>query len=187
MSRALSARRWRVGALADPGWLWPTRAALAPDGETWRVVLVIDRLRQRVAETSESSCLTRLAVTRMLGLAGEGTEVRQVQPRTPLAVGLALGGLLGFAYLVYPLTLFPGLLVWWWLFSRRPRWPAISGGLMGLGAAWMFVIGRVSWVCATDPSCAQPNILPFWLAIGAVFLAAGLVVLLIGRRQPVGH
>jgi hypothetical protein len=173
--------------LADPGWLWPTRAALAPDGETWRVVLAIDPLRDIAADTSESSSLTRLAVTRMLGLAGEGTEVGQMQPRTLLVAGLVLGGLLGCAYLVDPLTLFPGLLVWWWLLTKRPRWPAIAGGLIGFGAAWMLLIGRVSWVCATDPTCSQPNTLPFWLTIGAVFVAAGLVVLLIGRRQSVGH
>jgi hypothetical protein len=106
-----------------------------------------------------------------------------MQPRTPLAVGFALGGLLGFAYLIYPLTLFPGLLVWWWLMTRRPRWPAISGGLIGFGAAWIFTVGRVSWACATDPGCGQPNILSVWLAIGAVFLVAGLLVLMGGRRH----
>jgi len=100
-------------------------------------------------------------------------------------VSLVLGGLLGFAYLLYPLTLFPSLLVWVWLLTRSPRLPAIAGGLIGYGAAWLAVIGRVSWDCATDATCTQPNILPLWLAIGALFLAMGLVLLLIGRGQLV--
>jgi len=51
----------------------------------------------------------------------------------------------------------------------------------------MLLIGRVSWgLPRPTQTCSQPNTLPFWLTIGAVFLVAGLVVLLIGRRQPVG-
>jgi hypothetical protein len=108
-----------------------------------------------------------------------------MQPRTPWAVGLVLGGLLGFADLIYPLTLFPSLVVWWWLLTRRPRLPSIAGGLIGFGAAWMLLIGRVSWACETDTTCVQPSILPFWLAIGAGFLAAGLLLLLVSRRHMV--
>jgi hypothetical protein len=111
-----------------------------------------------------------------------------MQPRKPWAVGFGLGALLGFAYLIYPLTLFPSLLVWWWLLTRGARLHAIAGGLMGYGAAWLLVIGRVSWACSTDPTCVQPNILPFWLAIGAVFVAAGLLLLLLaGRRHVAEH
>jgi hypothetical protein len=113
------------------------------------------------------------------------TGGRQTQPRTPFPLGLGLGGLLGFAYLMYPLTLFPSLLVWWWLLTRRRRLPSIAGGLIGFGAAWMLLVGRVSWACANDKTCAQPNILPFWLAIGAVFLVVGLLLLLVSRGQMV--
>jgi hypothetical protein len=104
-------------------------------------------------------------------------------PRTPLVLGLVLGGLLGFAYLLHPITLFPGLLVWAWLINRRPRPLAISGGLVGFGAVWMVLVGRISWACANDETCAQPNILPFWFAIGAIFLLVGLLLLLAGHRH----
>jgi hypothetical protein len=104
-------------------------------------------------------------------------------PRTPLALGLVLGGLLGFAYLLHPITLFPSLLVWVWLLNKRPRPLAIAGGLIGFGAVWIVLIGRASWACAQDATCAQPNILPFWFAIGAVFCLAGLLLLLAGRRH----
>ncbi|MGA2512948.1 MAG: hypothetical protein ABSG37_04960 [Candidatus Limnocylindrales bacterium] len=106
-----------------------------------------------------------------------------MQPRTALLVGLVLGGLLGFAYLLHPLTLFPSLVVWAWLLTRHPGLPAIAGGLIGFGASWMLLIGRVSWACATDHTCVQPNILPLWLAIGAAFLATGLLLALAARSQ----
>ena len=108
-----------------------------------------------------------------------------MQPRRPLAVGLVVGGLLALAYLLHPITLFPSLLVWWWLSTQHPRQLAIAGGLIGFGAAWMLLIGRVSWGCANDETCAQPDILPAWLAIGAVFMVVGLLLLLIGRRHMV--
>lgn len=73
-----------------------------------------------------------------------------MQPRTPFPVGLVLGGLLGFAYLLHPLMLFPSLLVWWWLLTRRPRLPSIAGGFIGFGAVWMLLVARVGWACAND-------------------------------------
>ena len=110
-------------------------------------------------------------------------EVRRVRPRTPLLVGFVFGGLFGFAYLVAPLTLFPGLLVWAWLLRRCPRMPAIAGGLIGFGAIWLILLGRMSWACATDQTCVQPNILPLWLGIGAAFLATGLLLALAARSR----
>lgn len=107
-----------------------------------------------------------------------------MRPRTTWLAGLVLGGFLALAYLLAgPLTLFPGLMVWAWLLRRRPRTVAIAGGLIGFGAVWVLFIGRMSWACATDPSCVQPGVTVLWLAIGAVFLAAGGVLGLASRGQ----
>lgn len=107
-----------------------------------------------------------------------------MRPRTTLLAGLVLGGFLSLACLLAgPLTLFPGLVVWAWLLRRRPRGIAIAGGLIGFGAIWLVLIGRAAWACATDPSCSQPSVIVLWLAIGAVFLAAGVVFGLASRGQ----
>ena len=107
-----------------------------------------------------------------------------MRPRTTLLAGLVFGGFLALAYLLAgPLTLFPGLLVWAWLLRRRPRPVATAGSLIGFGAIWMLLIGRISWTCATDPSCIQPSVTVLWLAIGAAFLASGVVLGLAVRRQ----
>jgi hypothetical protein len=107
-----------------------------------------------------------------------------MRPRTALLAGLVLGGFLALAYLLAgPLTLFPGLVVWAWLLRRRPRVVTNTGGLIGFGAIWVLLIGRASWACATDPSCVQPDVTVLWLAIGAVFLAAGVVLGLASRGQ----
>jgi hypothetical protein len=101
-----------------------------------------------------------------------------------LLAGLVLGGFLALAYLLAGLlTVFPGLVVWAWLLRRRPRGVAIAGGLIGFGAIWLLLIGRAAWACATDPSCSQPSVTVLWLASGAVFLAAGLVLGLTARGQ----
>jgi len=94
--------------------------------------------------------------------------------------GLALGALLGFAYLVAPVIVIPGLLAVAWLLSRFPRLAALSGAFVGFGLMWLVVIARVTWACSTDPSCVEPNV-TFWLAIGVVLLAAGLLLGLAAR------
>jgi hypothetical protein len=111
-----------------------------------------------------------------------------MRPSTTVLAGLVLGGLMSLAYLLAgPLTLFPGLLVWAWLLRQRPRLVATAGSLIGFGAVWMLLIGRISWACATDPSCVQPSVIGLWFAIGAVFLAAGVVLgLAVRRQQPSG-
>jgi hypothetical protein len=107
-----------------------------------------------------------------------------MRPRTTLLAGLLLGGFLALAYLLAgPLTLFPGLVVWAWLLRWRPRLAAMAGGLIGFGTIWLVLIGRAAWACATDPSCAQPSVTVLWLAIGAVFLASGVVLGLASRGQ----
>ena len=100
-------------------------------------------------------------------------------------MGLAFGLVLGLAYLVVPLTLLPGLVVLGWLLSRFPRLAGLSGAFVGFGLMWLALIGQVTWTCANDPSCVEPNA-TFWLAIGAVILLIGLLLGMIAwwERQP---
>jgi len=107
----------------------------------------------------------------------------EMRPRTALLAGLGLGGALALAYLLLPLTLIPGLLMWAWFLSDRPRLPSIAGGLIAFGVVWLALVGRMSLACAADPTCVEPTGLGFWLAIGAVPLAAGLTLLLVFRGR----
>lgn len=105
-----------------------------------------------------------------------------MRPKTAWLVGLALGGLLGMAYLVVPLTLYLGLAVLAWLLTRPQRLPPLAGVLTGFGALWLLLIGRASWACSNDPTCGQQSVLP-WIAIGAVILGLGLALAPATLRQ----
>jgi hypothetical protein len=107
-----------------------------------------------------------------------------MRPKTALLVGLLAGGLTSFAYLLFPLTLFPALGLWAWLLQRQPRRPAVAGGLIGFGTIWLVLIGRATWACVgADSTCAEPSLLWLWLAIGAAFLVLGLLLALATRDQ----
>ena len=56
-----------------------------------------------------------------------------MRPRVLFLAGLVLGTLLGLAFLLAPVTLIPGLVVWAWLIGRRPRYLGASGALVGFG------------------------------------------------------
>jgi hypothetical protein len=91
-------------------------------------------------------------------------------------LGLVLGAVMGFAFLVAgTVTLLPGLFVWIWLAVQRPRWLGVAGGLIGFGGSWLILLGRASWSCANDVSCSQPNPFP-WLAIAGLLVASGAII-----------
>jgi hypothetical protein len=91
-------------------------------------------------------------------------------------LGLVLGAVMGFAFLVAgTVTLLPGLFVWIWLAVQRPPWLGVAGGLIGFGGSWLILLGRASWSCANDVSCSQPNPFP-WLAIACLLVASGAII-----------
>jgi hypothetical protein len=106
-----------------------------------------------------------------------------VRPRTLFLTGLVLGAVVGLAFLLAgPVTLAPGLVVWTWLIIRRPRFVGASGGFIGFGAAWLLLIGQVTYSCAIDPTCLEPNAEP-WLLVGAAILSCGIVLGIATRRE----
>ena len=115
-----------------------------------------------------------------------------MRPRVLFLAGLVLGTLLGLAFLLAPFTVIPGLVVWAWLISRRPRYLGASGALVGFGAMWLLLIGQASLRCANDATCTQPDVTP-WLVISAVILGSGVLVGLAShrrmnlRRPELGH
>ena len=106
-----------------------------------------------------------------------------MRPKTALLVGLLLGAFFGLAYLSAPITLFPFAAVWAWLLRRPGRLPAIAGGLIGFGSAWLLFVGRYIWPCAIDPTCVRPVVAVLWVGIGAAFLASGAFLALVARTQ----
>jgi len=98
-----------------------------------------------------------------------------MRPRVLFLAGLVAGTLLGLAFLLAPVTFIPGLVVWAWLISRRPRYLGAAGALVGFGAIWLLLIGQAGLRCATDATCTQPDVTP-WLAFGALILATGVLV-----------
>jgi hypothetical protein len=108
-----------------------------------------------------------------------------MQSRPTARLGLALGAVMGFAYLVFPISVFPGLIVWVLLLQGSDaRLPAIAGGLVGYGVAVLLLIGGANLACANDPTCAAPVVMPLWLALGLVPLALGLMLALVARSAP---
>lgn len=105
-----------------------------------------------------------------------------MRPRVLFLAGLVLGTLLGLAFLLAPVTLIPGLVVWAWLIGRQPRYLGASGALVVFGVMWLLLIGQASWRCANDATCTQPDVTP-WLAIGALILGSGVLVGLASHRR----
>ena len=106
-------------------------------------------------------------------------------PRTLFLVGLVLGAVLGLGFLLAgPLTLVPGLVVWTWVFARRPRFVAGSGGLIGFGFIWLLLLGQATYRCANDASCTQPD-MTGWFSVGIAIVIAGVWLALVSlRRSP---
>jgi hypothetical protein len=107
-----------------------------------------------------------------------------MRSRSDALAGLVVGGYLALAYLLAgPLTLIPGLLVWGWLLARHRSLPALAATCVGFGAAWILLLGQVSWTCANDPTCVLPSVTVVWLAPGVVLLAVGIVLGLVSRLR----
>ena len=110
-----------------------------------------------------------------------------MRPRRAFLVGLPLGAFLGIAYAITPITIVPGLVVAAWPVQRTGVPLATAAGLViGFGAAFFGLIARVTYACAQDPSCVEPNAAP-WLAIGAAIVGIGFVLGLVARWQARGR
>jgi hypothetical protein len=108
----------------------------------------------------------------------------QMRLRSDVLAGLVGGGFLALAYLLAgPLTLIPGVVVWGWLLARHRSLRALAATCVGFGAAWVLLIGRVTWTCANDPTCVVPSITVVWLAPGVLLLAVGIVLGLATRSR----
>lgn len=115
-------------------------------------------------------------------------EAPRRDPGRRWLAGLTVGASAGFATLVIPTLgwflvlafLIPALLV------GRARLFAAGGLLIGLGAVWLVLVGRVALQCpARDPSeigCHAPDLGP-WLAAGGLMLGAGMLVTAFAIRR----
>lgn len=108
-----------------------------------------------------------------------------MRERTALLAGLVAGGFLGLAYLLAgPLILIPGAVVGAYALARHPSPVALGAAFVGFGAAWLLLIGQMSWTCTHDPSCTVPGFTVVWLGVGVIFVAIGVVIGLAGRAEP---
>jgi hypothetical protein len=100
--------------------------------------------------------------------------------RTDWLAGLVVGVVAGVLALIFPTLGWGIALVFGLLIIRRARrLPAFGGLFLGLGAAWVGLLVRAQLACQAfdaEPGqeCIQPDVGP-WLAVGATFLAIGIV------------
>ena len=99
-------------------------------------------------------------------------------------LGLAVGALLGLCYAVgAALLMWPGLVLVALLVAGGPWSARLGGVLTGFGAMWFVLLAAITWTCARDPSCVQPNE-TFWVMIGATILVPGVVLGVVAWRHP---
>lgn len=109
------------------------------------------------------------------------------RPWPNFLLGLAVGAVLGVCYAVGAgLLLWPGLVLVALLAATGPLSARLGGVLTGFGVVWFALLAAVTWTCARQPSCVQPNE-TFWVIIGAAILAPGLVLDLIAWRRATAH
>ena len=65
--------------------------------------------------------------------------------------------------------------------ADRPRAAAIGGVLVGIGAAWSALFGRVALAC--QEGCDGPDLTP-WIALAVVLASLGAVVTWRASRRP---
>ena len=106
-----------------------------------------------------------------------------MRTRTVFLAGLVLGLAVGAAFLeVGALVLIPGIVTLAWAGSKGSSLAGASGWLIGFGVGWLTMLGQASLGCANDPSCSQPDVMP-WVVLGVVVAGAGLIVGLAGRSR----
>jgi hypothetical protein len=101
------------------------------------------------------------------------------RPWPDFLVGLGIGAVLGLCYAVGgAILLWPGLVLIA-LFVATGSWSArLGGALTGFGALWFILLASISWTCAQEPACVQPDE-TFWVLIGAAILLPGVILDLI--------
>ena len=101
-----------------------------------------------------------------------------------MLAGLVVGGLGALAYLLGgPFTLLLGLAAWAWLLARHGSLPVLAATLVGFGAVWVLLMGKLLWACAIDPTCGPPSFSVVWIAIGVVILTAGILLSLAANSR----
>jgi hypothetical protein len=109
--------------------------------------------------------------------------MRQSTARSSWFVGFVMGNLGGFLLLEGPtlgLAILAAMAV---LVRLAGRAIAGAGGLlMGVGAIWIALLGRVKLSCTIDAGC-EPGAIDGYLAVGAGFLALGIVASLVALAR----
>jgi hypothetical protein len=77
-----------------------------------------------------------------------------------------IGGLLGFIVIALAI-------------AEPPRAPAVGGVLVGFGASWLALFGRVALTCRQD--CVAPDYRP-WLFAAGILAGLGILVTVRARR-----
>jgi hypothetical protein len=94
--------------------------------------------------------------------------------------GLVVGAVAGAGTLLAgPIAGMLGLVAIILAVAGSPRAAAIGGVLIGLGLAWLTLLGRVALTCRED--CVGPGLEP-WLLAAGVLAGLGLVVTIRARR-----
>lgn len=105
------------------------------------------------------------------------------RPWPNFLLGFGVGAVLGLCYAVGGgLLLWPGLVLVALLVATGPWSARLGGALTGFGAMWFVLLAEITWSCAQEPSCVQPNE-TFWVMIGGAILVPGLVLDLIAWRD----
>ena len=95
-------------------------------------------------------------------------------------IGLVVGAVAGAGALVAgPIAGLLGLVAIVLAVAEARRAAAIGGVLIGLGGAWLALLGRVALTCRAD--CVAPGLEP-WLLAAAVLAGLGVVVTIRARR-----
>lgn len=104
-------------------------------------------------------------------------------------LGLLVGGIAGIAPLalgVFGLVLAVPVLLW--ALVDRPRGVALGGALVGIGATWFVVLGRVIQACAgpntATEGCVGPDLSGLILLPVVMLVVGGLVSFATALRLP---